>query len=91
MKKVILAGLIFILMFCFTFNAWAAFRCGNTSVREGVDSAKVFISCGEPIYKENLPYMDSYVEKWIYGPLAGYYYIIYFESGKCIKVEEKRQ
>ena len=72
-------------------NAWPAFRCGNLFVKEGTDSAAVFTRCGEPIYKEQLPYDESYIDKWIYGPRAGYYYILYFEAGKCIRVEEKRQ
>jgi hypothetical protein len=91
MKKVILAGILVILTFCVTLNAWSAFRCKNVFVKEGADSAKIFLSCGEPVYKENLPYMDSYVQKWVYGPYSGYYYIVYIESGKCIKVEEKSQ
>ena len=67
-------------------------RCGNLFVQEGVDSAQVLYNCGEPFSKDK-SYIDHYgeVDKWIYGPEAGYFYILYFFVGKMVAIESIRQ
>ena len=36
-------------------------------------------------------YAYGEVDKLIYGPEAGYFYVLYFFVGKLIKIEEVRQ
>jgi hypothetical protein len=68
------------------------FRCGNLLMQEGLHKAQVVYNCGEPFMTEK-SYVDSYgeVEKLIYGPDAGYFYVLYFFVGKLIGIEEVRQ
>jgi hypothetical protein len=68
------------------------FRCGNLLMREGLQKAQVVYNCGEPFLSEK-SYVDAYgeVDKLIYGPDAGYFYILYFYVGKLIGIEEARQ
>ncbi len=77
-----------------TFNPsiGTGFRCGNLLMREGLQKAQVVYNCGEPFMAEK-SYVDAYgeVDKLIYGPEAGYFYVLYFYVGKLIKIEEVRQ
>ena len=68
------------------------FRCGNLLMREGLQKAQVVYNCGEPFLSEK-SYVDAYgeVDKLIYGPDGGYFYILYFYVGKLIGIEEARQ
>lgn len=70
----------------------SSFRCGNLVMREGLEKLQVLANCGEPMANER-SYIDRYgeVEKLVYGPDAGYYYVLYFYVGKLIKVESIRQ
>jgi hypothetical protein len=106
MKKLIMIGLIFgvgtSLLLAGNLNyAYAGnyspsigsgFRCGNLLMSEGLDKLQVLASCGQPKASEK-SYIDQYgeVEKLVYGPQAGYFYILYFFAGKLIGVEEVRQ
>ena len=68
------------------------FRCGNLMMEEGLDKLQVLANCGEPVATEK-SWIDQYgeVEKLVYGPDAGYYYVLYFFHGNMIGVEEIRQ
>ena len=95
MKKILFLciAVIFLYGFFLTANAEAAsWRCGNLFVEEGVHSAQVQYNCGDPFSKDKT-YIDLYgeVEKWIYGPDAGYFYVMYFYAGKLVRLEEVRQ
>lgn len=72
-----------------------SYQCGNLFIEEGVHSFQVRQNCGEPVYLEifETGYDDggSYsIEKWVYGPEAGYYYILYFKYGVLIKLSSAR-
>ena len=68
------------------------FRCGNLMMEEGLQKLKVLANCGDPVATEK-SWIDKYgeVEKLVYGPEAGYYYVLYFFHGNMIGVEEVRQ
>ncbi len=70
----------------------SGFRCGNLLMKEGLQKAQVIYNCGEPFMTEK-SYVDAYgeVDKLVYGPDHGYFYVLYFFVGKLIKVEEVRQ
>ena len=74
-------------------------RCGNLIVDAGVQSFLVLENCGEPLSREVIGYTggsDSnqaqiIMEKWVYGPDAGYYYFLYFRGGTLDHIETVRQ
>ena len=70
----------------------SGFRCGNLVMNEGLEKLQVLANCGEPVASER-SYIDRYgeVEKLVYGPDAGYYYVLYFYVGKLIQIESIRQ
>lgn len=74
------------------FGAEANMRCGNLMVQEGTDGLEIQAECGEPVAKERF-FLDKYgdVDKWVYGPDAGYLYVIYLFAGKVVKIEQIQQ
>lgn len=88
------AGLLPVPGIAGTFNPslGASWRCGNLLMEEGIDKLQVLSNCGEPVAVEKT-YIDQYgeVEKLVYGPDAGYYYVLYFFVGKLVAMEEIRQ
>ena len=72
----------------------AAMRCDNFSVTTGVHAEEVEAYCGEPVSKSEGELKGRRggraVEKWIYGPEAGYIYILYFSNGVLEEIEEKK-
>ncbi len=70
----------------------SGFRCGNLMMEEGLEKLQVLAECGSPVATEK-SWIDKYgeVEKLVYGPAAGYYYILYFFHGNLIGVEEVQQ
>jgi hypothetical protein len=106
MKKTFIIGLTMFILVTFlmvihlqvthagTFNPsiGTGFRCGNLLMREGLEKMQVLYNCGDPVVSEK-SYVDAYgeVEKLMYGPDAGYFYVLYFYVGKLIKIEEVRQ
>lgn len=106
MKKTFIIGLTMFILVTFlmvihlqvshagTFNPsiGTGFRCGNLLMREGLQKAQVVYNCGEPFMAEK-SYVDAYgeVDKLIYGPDAGYFYVLYFYVGKLVGIEEVRQ
>lgn len=74
------------------------YRCGNLFIVRGVHNFQVLQNCGEPVYREvydtSRYASDDYsysIEKWVYGPEAGYYYILYFKLGVLIRLEAARE
>jgi hypothetical protein len=84
------------LLLCLAFGnpVPAAMRCDNFSVRQGVHAEEVLHHCGEPVSKSEGELRGKRggrsIEKWIYGPEAGYLYILYFSNGVLEEIEEKR-
>ena len=72
--------------------AQASMRCGNLIIQEGTLGLEIQAECGEPVTKER-HFIDKYgdVDKWIYGPEAGYLYVIYLFMGKVVEIEEIQQ
>jgi hypothetical protein len=70
----------------------SGFRCGNLMMEEGLEKLQVLAECGDPVATEK-SWIDKYgeVEKLVYGPDAGYFYILYFFHGNMIGIEEVRQ
>jgi hypothetical protein len=70
----------------------SSFRCGNLMMEEGLEKLQVLAECGNPVATEK-SWIDQYgeVEKLVYGPDAGYFYILYFFHGNMIGIEEVRQ
>ena len=68
------------------------FRCGNLLMRDGLEKLQVLANCGDPVATER-SYVERYgeVEKLVYGPDSGYYYVLYFYVGKLINVETIRE
>jgi hypothetical protein len=99
MKKafIIIIAVVFVLALCpVTFaQQQTSFRCGNTFVKEGTNSIAIQAGCGEPLVKEDLGARGrgrgKNVEKWVYGPEAGYYYVIMIEGGTVVRVEAVRE
>jgi hypothetical protein len=94
---IIMVVIIFVLALCP--GAFAqqqtSMRCGNLSVKEGLSSLEVLAGCGEPVSKQDLGYRGKKskkkVEKWVYGPLSGYYYFVTIEAGTVVSVEAEKQ
>jgi hypothetical protein len=76
----------------FTASAQAGMRCGNLIVQEGTNGMEIQAECGDPVAKERY-FIDKYgdVDKWVYGPEAGYLYVIYLFMGKVVEIEEIQQ
>jgi uncharacterized protein YxeA len=98
---IIIVAVVFVLTLCPSLYAQqqTSFRCGNMFVKEGASSVAVQASCGEPISKEDLGYRGGKkrkkgagkkVEKWVYGPQSGYYYVIMIEGGTVVSVEAEK-
>ena len=70
----------------------SGFRCGNLLMDEGLDKLQVLVNCGDPVASEK-SWIDQYgeVERIIYGPINGYYYILFFFASKLVQIEEVQQ
>jgi hypothetical protein len=92
MKKVGILFLIFVFASVGIVSAETGMRCGNLFVEEGTQDLQIMANCGEPKFKEKY-YLDRYgdVDKWVYGPDAGYFNVIYLFGGAVVKVESIRQ
>ncbi|MFC1858288.1 DUF2845 domain-containing protein [Thermodesulfobacteriota bacterium] len=95
MKKVLLLKLVLVCFCSFFIPAHAqgiTFKCGSLSVDTGVNSAVVEAQCGEPMKKEELGMTErkTTLEKWYYGPMGGYYYILSISAGRVVKIERVR-
>ena len=101
MKKILLIAISLLFLSVILVSAAekeTGWRCGNLFIEKGVDSFQVLKNCGEPISKEVVGNTESgelgepglIIEKWVYGPEAGYYYILYIKGGVVDKVESER-
>lgn len=92
MKKITVLVSIIVCIFVGTVSAETGMRCGNLFVQEGTQDLQIMSNCGEPKFKEKY-YLDRYgdVDKWVYGPDAGYFNVIYLFGGAVVKVESIRQ
>ena len=92
MQKMVVFLVAVALITGFAKTSQAAMRCGNLIVQEGTDSLEIQAECGQPAAKEKF-YLDKYgdVDKLVYGPDAGYLYVIYIFGGKVVQIEEIRQ
>ena len=97
MKKaiMIIVAVVFVLCLCpGTYATQTSFRCGNLFVSPGTKSIEVLATCGEPLVKEDLGFRGRgggrKLERWVYGPSAGYYKVVYIEGGEVTKVEAVR-
>ncbi len=97
MKKILFITVLLLLLtatFATAADEDTGWRCGNLLIEQGVQSFEVINNCGEPNSKEVVGHTQAgdsgegglIIEKWIYGPEAGYYYILYFSAGVLQKV-----
>lgn len=66
------------------------YKCGNLTVEKGVHAFLVLKHCGEPVSKKVVgknSYSGAFREEWVYGPEAGYYYVLHITAGTVEKVE----
>ena len=94
MMKKILPLLILLLL---AGPAWG-FRCGIYLIREGDYKYLVEQRCGEPISRDFSGYTltpdgqrELTIERWVYGPDNGYYYILTFEGGILERIDAQRK
>ncbi|MFO7964283.1 MAG: DUF2845 domain-containing protein [Desulfobacterales bacterium] len=79
-------------------HAMDNWRCGNLLLDEGTHSFLVERDCGRPYLKKRVGCTggcfedDSHfiIEKWVYGPYSGYFYILYFIGGELDRLESVR-
>lgn len=92
MKKTAVMMIVLVLLLFATSIGLASMRCGNLIVEEGTNGMEIQAECGEPVAKEKY-FIDKYgdVDKWVYGPDAGYLYVIYLFMGKVVEIEEIQQ
>ena len=92
MRRAILLTTFGLLFLFVTTSGFAAFTCSNLLVQEGTLSEEILVECGQPVSKERF-FLEKYgdVDKWVYGPEAGYTYVIYLFLGKVVEVEEIQQ
>jgi hypothetical protein len=89
-KKIFYVSIIAILLFSIVNTAFA-FTCGKKFFSKGDFSFQVLIGCGEPISREIVGYTDQerelVIERWVYGPIEGFYKVLTFEGGVLVKEE----
>lgn len=92
MQRLTIIVVVLALFMSFAAAAQAAMRCGNLIVQEGTNGIEIQAECGEPVAKER-HFIDKYgdVDKWVYGPEAGYLYVIFLFMGKVVEIEEIQQ
>jgi hypothetical protein len=94
MKKMLLLLIVFLFGMFTVSPVSAALRCGNFSVQVGVHMEEVEANCGAPVSRSEGELRGRRggrtVDKWVYGPEAGYYYILYFSNGVLEEMEEKK-
>ena len=76
-------------------NTVHAFTCGKKFFSKGDLSFQVLIDCGEPVIREVIGYTltpdqrrEMVIERWVYGPVKGFYQVLIFEGGVLIKEEK---
>jgi len=97
MKKIffIFITLTFLFSAIASAEVLTSWRCGNLLIEQGIQDLQVQANCGEPMTREVIGRTSPgdegglalTIEKWTYGPEAGYYYVLYFSGGVLQKVE----
>lgn len=71
-----------------------ALRCGSDLVQEGETRFELLQKCGEPVAVEEIGYTlnragdrELRVEQLIYGPWAGWYYVIEVVGGRVARID----
>ena len=77
-------------------NISFALRCGTDLLSTGDFKFKALQSCGKPVSKEVIGYIDQNssggrirvmnIEEWVIE-VSGYYYSLIFEGNKLVKIE----
>ncbi len=87
MKKTFSSIVILILLLS-TANKAHSFTCGTKFFSKGDLDFEVLNDCGEPISREVIGYTLSEdqkreykIERWVYGPIAGFYKVLTFKAG----------
>ena len=82
-----------ILSFC-AVNTALAFICGKKIFSIGDASFQILIGCGEPALREIIGYRlvpdqrrEFVIERWVYGPIKGFYKVLIIEGGVLVKEE----
>jgi len=94
MKKILCLVMISTL-FVFIISTAHAFTCGKKFFSKGDLSFQVLIDCGEPVIREVIGYTltpdqrrEMVIERWVYGPVKGFYQVLIFEGGVLIREEK---
>lgn len=88
-------GLLLVLvLLCLTVSPASALRCNSELVHEGDTKFELIKKCGEPLTREVVGYKlnrfgdrELKIEHLIYGPWAGWYYLIEIVGGEIYKIE----
>ena len=93
MKRILYLSLMAILLFCVVSTAHA-FTCGKKIFSVGDASFQILIGCGEPALREIIGYKlgpdqrrEFVIERWVYGPIKGFYKVLIIEGGVLVKEE----
>lgn len=85
--------MIAILLFSIV-NTVQAFTCGKKIFSIGDASFQILIGCGEPALREIIGYTivpdqrrEMVIERWVYGPIKGFYKVLIIEGGVLVKEE----
>jgi hypothetical protein len=85
--------MIIILLFSIA-NTAHAFTCGKKIFSKGALSFQILIECGEPALREIIGYTlgpdqrrEFVIERWVYGPIKGFYKVLIIEGGVLVKEE----
>ncbi|MGH7890516.1 MAG: DUF2845 domain-containing protein [Thermodesulfobacteriota bacterium] len=92
MKRITLClSMMVVLLFSVVNNAHG-FTCGKKIFSVGDLSFEILIGCGEPALREIIGYRlapdqrrETVIERWVYGPIKGFYKVLTFEGGVLIK------
>ncbi len=97
MKKTFSFIIIIILLFSIV-NKAHSFTCGKKFFSKGDLDFEVLKSCGEPFSREVIGYTLSEdqkreykIERWVYGPIKGFYKVLTFKAGVLEKEESIRK
>lgn len=95
MRKLLVPSLIALLLFTPTLSF--ALRCGSQLASVGDLKHAVLMTCGEPLSKEIIGYIDQEkngdrirvmkIEEWIIEE-SGYYYSLTFEGNRLTRIED---
>ena len=93
MKRITICLSMMVIFLFSIVNYAQAFTCGKKIFSLGDLSFEVLIGCGEPALREIIGYRlapgdqrrEMVIERWVYGPIKGFYKVLTFEGGVLIK------